>query len=164
MAAAAATEALEKKVRVAFDLFDRDQKGVIDVREVGTVVRSLGVNPSEAELRSLIDEVEEEEPTGFIKWEKFKRMMMRVLTDDAAKFVRDSRERIVRAFQVFDPERKGFVTVQEIKSLLLNKGERFRPEEADEFISFATSLADRQDIIYYEDYALFGTEDRILDI
>ena len=31
----------------AFALFDKDSKGVCDVREVGTVVRHLGINPTE---------------------------------------------------------------------------------------------------------------------
>ena len=33
-------------------------------REVGTIIRSLGCSPSEAELQDMINEAEEEEPTG----------------------------------------------------------------------------------------------------
>ena len=50
-------------------------------REVGTIIRSLGCYPSEAELDDMLKEVEEEEPTGFVRWEKFQPMMARVLLD-----------------------------------------------------------------------------------
>lgn len=33
-------------------------------REVGTVIRSLGCYPSEADLQDMLQEVEEDEPTG----------------------------------------------------------------------------------------------------
>lgn len=51
------------------------------VREIGTIIRSLGCYPSEAELRDMIQEVEEEEPTGFIRLDKFQPMMARVLLE-----------------------------------------------------------------------------------
>ena len=50
-------------------------------REVGTIIRSLNCYPSEAELGDMIQEVEEEEPTGFIRLEKFQPMMARVLME-----------------------------------------------------------------------------------
>ncbi len=50
----------------------------LSLREVGTIIRSLGCYPSEAELRDMIREVEEDEPTGFIRFDKFQPMMARV--------------------------------------------------------------------------------------
>ena len=50
-------------------------------REVGTIIRSLNCYPSEAELHDMIQEVEEEEPTGFIRLEKFQPMMARVMME-----------------------------------------------------------------------------------
>ncbi len=50
-------------------------------REVGTIIRSLGCCPSEAELHDMLQEVEEEEPTGFIRYKKFQPMMARVLVE-----------------------------------------------------------------------------------
>ena len=50
-------------------------------REVGTIIRSLGCYPSEAELGDMLTEVEEEEPTGFIRLEKFQPMMARVMIE-----------------------------------------------------------------------------------
>jgi Ca2+-binding EF-hand superfamily protein len=44
--------------REAFSLFDKDGDGDITTKELGTVMRSLGQNPSESELQEMIKEVD----------------------------------------------------------------------------------------------------------
>lgn len=42
----------------AFTLFDKDNDGCINTPELGTVMRALGKNPTEAEVRALAQEVD----------------------------------------------------------------------------------------------------------
>lgn len=42
----------------AFSFFDKDGDGTISVKELGTVMRSLGENPTDDELMDMINEVD----------------------------------------------------------------------------------------------------------
>ena len=66
-------------------MFDREQKDVCDVREVGTIIRSLNIYPTEKQLQRWIHEIEEEEPSGFIMYEKFEALVRTWLVQDDRK-------------------------------------------------------------------------------
>jgi len=50
-------------------------------REIGNIIRSLGCYPSEADVQDVLDEVEEDEPTEFIRLEKFQPIMAKILQE-----------------------------------------------------------------------------------
>ena len=54
----ALTEEQISEFKEAFSLFDKDGDGTITTKELGTVMRSLGQNPTEAELQDMINEVD----------------------------------------------------------------------------------------------------------
>ena len=51
---------LSLELREAFTLFDKDGGGSISSSELGAVIRSLGQNPTEDELKEMIAEVDED--------------------------------------------------------------------------------------------------------
>ncbi len=59
-----------EEFKEAFALFDKDGDGTITTKELGTVMRSLGQNPTEAELQDMINEVDVD---GKYDWSDVKR-------------------------------------------------------------------------------------------
>ncbi len=137
----------KKSIADAFALFDKQQKGVVDVREIPTIVRHLGVCPTEIELRDMITEIEDEESTVAIRYERFEKLMTRVLLEN--QYPRDSEDKLLAAFQALDPENLGYVEAEKLKELLTSHGERFSSEEMSEFVQFAAGADGR---INYHEY------------
>ena len=52
------TEEQIQELRDGFSLFDKDGNWTINSNELGTVMRSLGQNPTEAELTNMIGEAD----------------------------------------------------------------------------------------------------------
>ena len=61
---------LEAARKMFFEL-DRDGSGSIDAEELGMMLRSLGQNPSEEELKELIDSVDDGDKDGQIQLREF---------------------------------------------------------------------------------------------
>ncbi|VDN38320.1 unnamed protein product [Cylicostephanus goldi] len=83
---------LKSQFKEAFSLFDKDGDGTITTKELGTVMRSLGQNPTEAELQDMINEVDAD-GNGTIDFPEFLTMMARKMKDT------DSEEEIREAFR-----------------------------------------------------------------
>lgn len=74
------TEEQIAEFKEAFSLFDKDGDGTITTKELGTVMRSLGQNPTEAELADMINEVDAD-GNGTIDFPEFLTMMARKMKD-----------------------------------------------------------------------------------
>ncbi|ELT88073.1 hypothetical protein CAPTEDRAFT_162839 [Capitella teleta] len=118
------------KFREAFSLFDKDGDGTITTKELGTVMRSLGQNPSEDELQDMVNEVDID-GNGEIDFEEFLQMMAKKMKES------DSEEEIIEAFKVFDKDGDGFLSAKELKQVMLNLGEKMTDEEIEEMIKEA---------------------------
>ena len=70
------TEEQIAEFKEAFSLFDKDGDGTITTKELGTVMRSLGQNPTEAELQDMINEVDAD-GNGTIDFPEFLNLMAR---------------------------------------------------------------------------------------
>ncbi len=62
------TEEQIAEFKEVFSLFDKDGDGTITTKELGTVMRSLGQNPTEAELQDMINEVHDADGNGTIEY------------------------------------------------------------------------------------------------
>ncbi|XP_039249087.2 dynein regulatory complex protein 8-like [Styela clava] len=147
---------IEKKITDAFEIFDHEANKTVDVREIGTIVRSLGCCPSEGELHDMLAEIEEEEPTGYIRFEKFLPMMTHVLME--RRYKPSPEDQLLRAFEVLDQDKKGCLSQEEITKYMTEEGEPFTQEEMDEFLSAAVD-PDRGVVLYKDYVSLMAIEE-----
>ncbi|RWR75122.1 calmodulin cam-206 [Cinnamomum micranthum f. kanehirae] len=126
------TEEQISEFKEAFSLFDKDGDGCITTKELGTVMRSLGQNPTEAELQDMINEFG--------------------LYDIHSCSVKDtdSEEELKEAFKVFDKDQNGFISAAELRHVMTNLGEKLTDEEVDEMIREADVDGDGQ--VNYEEF------------
>ena len=127
----------------AFSLFDKDGDGTISTKELGTVMRALGQNPTEAELTDMINEVDQDK-NGTIDFNEFLRLMEKKIGDN------DTEEEIKEAFRVFDKDGTGTISAAELRHVMTTLGEKLSEDEVDELLRDADTNNDG--IIRYEEF------------
>lgn len=124
------TEEQKHEIREAFDLFDADGSGKIDVKELKVAMRALGFEPKREELKRMIAEVDTS-GSGLIDLNDFFRIMTAKMAE------RDSREEILKAFRLFDEDDTGKISFKNLKKVAKELGENLTDEEIQEMIDEA---------------------------
>ena len=133
-----------QEFKEAFSLFDKDGDQKIPSKELGTVMRALGQNPSETELEDLLKSVADPRNTGFVQFNDFMAVMKQRMNDT------ESEEEIKEAFRVFDRDNDGIISAAELRHIMTTLGERLTEEEVDEMIREADVQGDG--LIRYEQF------------
>jgi Ca2+-binding EF-hand superfamily protein len=92
-----------------------DGDGTITTKDLGKVMRSLGRNLTEAEVRDIIHEVDAH-GNGTLDFPEFLTIMARKIRDT------DSEEDIREAFGVFDKDGNGYISAVELRHIMTSLG------------------------------------------
>jgi len=142
-----ATENLSKEqiqdIKEGFDLFDKDGDGLIALKELGTVMRALAVNPSETELQEMINEVEKD-GKEMIDFPQFLSFMDRKLK------LPEPVDEVIEAFKIFDRNGDGLISSGELIRAIKEIGGCLSNEEVDEMMREAE--IDENGNVKYEDF------------
>lgn len=128
-------------MKEAFSLFDTDGDGKIAASELGILMRSLGGNPTQAQLKEIITQENLNSPFDFPRFLDLMRKHMKL-----EPFDRQLRD----AFKVLDKESTGFVSVSDLRHILTSIGEKLEAAEFDEWIREVDVGSDGK--IKYEDF------------
>lgn len=120
----------KQEIREAFDLFDTDGSGTIDIKELKVAMRALGFEPKKEELKRMYLEVDKS-GTGKIDFNEFLELMTKKMAE------KDSREEIIKAFKLFDDDEKGAISFKNLKRVAKELGENLTDEEIQEMIDEA---------------------------
>ncbi|CAF1353401.1 unnamed protein product [Rotaria sordida] len=116
-----------QEFRQAFLLYDKDSDGAIRPKVLGNVMRTLGQNPTEDELKGLINEFDCD-GKGLIDFDEFLQMMAKRANEHSEE------DELREAFRVFDKNGDGFIKVSVLRHIMTNLGEQFSDDEVDEIM------------------------------
>ena len=113
---------LQEELFEAFNTLDEDHTGLITKEELFNFMRKIGHTPSDLELREIMEIVAKEHPSG-ITFDDFVYILNKQVKDEFnVNSIKD-------AFRVFDKVMKGKIKKEDLKNLLLNRGEQNMTEE-----------------------------------
>ncbi|NXK83047.1 CETN2 protein, partial [Amazona guildingii] len=129
------TEEQKRDIREAFDLFDTDGTGYVDVKELKEVMRTLGYEPRREEIKKMVSDIDKG-GTGKISFSGF-------LTVITQKMVY-SEEEILKVFKLFDDDETGKISLKNLKRVARELGENLTDEELQEMIDEVDGDGDGQ--------------------
>ena len=132
------SERQQAEIRAGFDLFDVEGRGVVDNKSMFVAMRALGFEPRREDMKRIVQAVDPDE-TGSVDFHGF----LAALTTRMIQ--KDTPEEIVKAFQLFDSEGDGVITLANLKRVASELGENMNDDEVREMMG--ASDADDNDTI-----------------
>ena len=116
------------EIKEIFMLFDKNSDGYVHTQELGTLVRAINLNPSEAEIVEMQKKVDPNN-SG-----QFDQASLESLIRERGKDA-DTLTDVVNALRVFDADKDGKISVEEFTYAMVNMGERMTEQEIQEIIA-----------------------------
>lgn len=113
----------ETNLKDVFALFDRSAKGAVPASDIGDLLRAVGHNPTQADIAKLQDQHPKE-----IDFNTFKALAAESKSDIGKP------EDYIKAFQIFDRDMTGFISLGELKYILTSIGEPLSETEVSELL------------------------------
>ncbi|KAJ3041559.1 Calcium-binding component of the spindle pole body (SPB) half-bridge [Rhizophlyctis rosea] len=121
------TEEQKLEIKEAFELFDTDKDNALDYHELKVAMRALGFDVKKAEVLKILREYDKE-GHGMIEFDDFNKVMTERMLD------RDPLEEIKKAFQLFDDDGTGKISLRNLRRVAKEIGENLDDDELQAMI------------------------------
>ncbi|KAF9055804.1 EF-hand protein [Panaeolus papilionaceus] len=116
------TEDQKQEIKEAFELFDTDKDGYLDYYELKVAMRALGFDLKKAEVLKLLRD-HDKDNSGLMDFQDFAKIMSERILE------RDPKEEIRRAFQLFDDDNTGKISLRNLRRVAKEIGDRLEDDE-----------------------------------
>merc|ERR1712183_307071 len=124
----------------AFNRLDPDNSGLVATKELGNLLRFLGINPTKEELQDLTIQIDPH-VSGYLKLPDLLDMMSRIILE------RNYDAQIEDAFRCFDKNGIGTIARQELHAVFENLGDRLIDDEIEGLLEEAD--IDNEGVVFY---------------
>ncbi|KAF8641455.1 hypothetical protein AX16_009967 [Volvariella volvacea WC 439] len=121
------TDEQKHEIKEAFELFDTDKDGLIDYHELRVAMRALGFDVKKADVLKLLRD-HDQKNENMMDFDSFAKIMTDMILQ------RDPMEEIRRAFQLFDDDRTGKISLKNLRRVAKEIGDRLEDEELQAMI------------------------------
>mmetsp|Transcript_5600 Transcript_5600/g.7943 ORF Transcript_5600/g.7943 Transcript_5600/m.7943 type:complete len:166 (-) Transcript_5600:279-776(-) len=122
------TDAQLREYKQVFDLYDKDGEGTINTNMLGTVMRCLGLNPTEEDIKRYVNEFDTDCSGTLDFFNEFLSLMRAKLVD------LDDEAELCMAFEPFDRDGTGHVAAAEFRHVMKFLGQNSTDEEVDRML------------------------------
>ncbi|XP_009472883.1 PREDICTED: caltractin-like [Nipponia nippon] len=119
-----------RELREAFELFDPEGSGLIDVSDLKIIVKAVGCELGKKEMKRIVSELSEE-GSGKLTFQSFLQVMTQKMAAPCLE------KEILEAFEAFDCDGTGKISFENLKVVASEVGEDITDEELQEMIDEA---------------------------
>ena len=133
----------EKEMNELFELYDKDGSGAVDVAELATLLRALGLAPSNAQVKEVMTKYDKDN-SGELSKDEFRQLYC----DDSLPEASDNID-AKAMFNAFDADGSGSVSRAELTEALSQMGEPMSKDDIDAMFANA-GMADKTQLDFEE--------------
>ena len=134
------------EIKSAFELFDKDHSGTIDVNELRDAMKALGIYLKRDDVKEMMKRVDKDQ-SGSIELDEFMSLMAEKIVSFAVVICviqseRNPEEELRKAFRIYDGDDSGKISFDNLKKVAIDLNEQLTDDEIKEMIEIADTDKD----------------------
>merc|ERR1711918_108039 len=121
------TDVQKSDLREAFELFDTDGSGAIDIAELNTAMSALGFEPKKSEIEKMVRDMDKD-GDATVDLEEFYIMMAEQMNK------KEGKAELLKGFKMFDKDGTGSITLKNLTEVAKELGETCSDAELAEIL------------------------------